>query len=84
MSQKEKSRSGLFNSAQGSTEVVARIVGLLAHLIVEFGVVGVVAVIMFAILLPIISLAMLFRLPFLIARMVRERKESEDNNPEGG
>jgi len=84
MSKKEKSRNELFGSAQGSAEVISKIVGLLVHLIVEFGVVGVVSVIMFAFLLPIIALAMLFRLPFMIARKVRERKESGNGNPESG
>jgi len=75
------SRRDLFRAAQGSTEAFGRALSVAVSAALEFGVVGVVALIVFVVILPVVVLALLFRLPFMIAR--KRKEKSDEAGPEG-
>lgn len=83
---RKMSRRDMFRAAQGSTEAFGKALSMTVSAALEFGVVGLVALLVFAVILPVAVLALLFRLPFMIARKRKERRDeagSEGRPPAG-
>lgn len=69
-------RREFFKSAQGVADAFASAVSTILAAVIEFGVVGAVALLVFVISLPLVALAMMIRLVFLAVAKMRRKDGS--------